>query len=70
MVLFTVNPSINFLSSNTKTEFYENVNRDTEYSKKLSLIENCDYFYDEILYNSGHMNNKFYEILNKINYRY
>lgn len=69
MVLFTLNPLIPFLSTNTKNEFFNYVNRETRYTKLYSLMEYCDYFYHEIKYNSTKSNrNRFMKYLNKINY--
>jgi hypothetical protein len=66
-VLYTINPLIPNLSENTKKDFYENVNRESRYSKLFSLVEECDYFYEEISYNSQRKN-IFYKIGKGINY--
>jgi hypothetical protein len=68
-VIFTINPLIPHLSNNTMNEFYNNVNREMRYTKLIALVENCDYFYDEINYNADKANkNLILRLLNKINY--
>jgi hypothetical protein len=66
-VLYTINPLIPNLSENTKKDFFENVNRESRYSKLFSLVEECDYFYEEISYNSTRRN-IVYRIGKGINY--
>ena len=68
-VLFTVNPLTAFLSANTKIDFLENVNRETRYTKLFGLIENSEYFFDEIIHNHENKNwlKKF---LNEFKYLY
>jgi len=68
-VIFTLNPLIFYLSSNTRDEFLETVNRGTRYSKLFSLIESTDYFYDEIVHNyRNSRNNMMLRVSNQINY--
>lgn len=70
-VLFTLNPLVPYLSRNTKNDFFDNVNRESRYTKLFSLMEYCDYFFDEINYNASKLsNNLFLKQLNKINYYY
>ena len=49
-VLFLVNPVVKLLSTASKNEFLKSVDRSDRYSKLLSLMENCDYFFTEISY--------------------
>jgi len=51
-VIFTINPLIIYISENTKNNFFQNVNRETRFIKLFSLMEYCDYFFDELIYNS------------------
>lgn len=69
-VLFTLNPLIPYLSNASKHEFFEYVNRETRYTKLFSLIEACDYFYEEIMYNSQRKGNYPLRLFNKMNYKY
>ena len=56
-VLFTVNPVVSLLSVASKNEFLKNVDRSDRYSKLLSLMENCDYFFAEISYKQNQVKN-------------
>ena len=51
MILFTKFPLMKYISYQTKYEFRENVNRDSEFSKKYDLIKYIEYFIEEINYN-------------------
>ena len=71
MVLFTLDPSVQFLSENSKFEFYENVPRDSRSSKLFSLIEYTDYFCIEINQNQKKISNNFVmKLINKVNLSY
>ncbi len=64
-VLFTLHPFLKNLSTQTKNNFEKHVNRETRYSKLLSLMEYSEFFYDEIKYNNEKfMNNKLLSDLN------
>ena len=56
-VLFTVNPVVTLLSTASKNEFLKTVDRSDRYSKLLSLMENCDYFFAEISYKQNQVKN-------------
>ena len=64
---FTLNPETNFLSDYTKNDFLKNVNRDSRYNKIIAIIENSEYFYDEIVY---HQNSNIKFKLSLINYHF
>ena len=68
IILFTRYPLIKFLSKETKLEFWENVNRDSEVSKKYDLIKYIDYFLEEINYNKN--NETKFIFLTKINFHF
>ena len=51
MILFTKFPLMKYITYQTKYEFRENVNRDSEFSKKYDLIKYIEYFIEEINYN-------------------
>lgn len=71
MVLFTLNPSIPYLSENTKIDFYENVNRESRYSKLYSLMEYCEYFQIEITYNFERSKyDIIFVLFNKLNFKF
>ena len=68
-VLFTLEPTVLYLSQNSKNNFINNVSRDSRSSKLFSLMEHANYFYIEINQNSKKLENKgFWRLLNKINY--
>jgi len=68
-VVFTINPLIPNLSNNTKSDFLENVSRETRYIKLFSLMEYCDYFYDELIYNSKFSeSNLLMKVFKNVNY--
>lgn len=68
-VVFTINPLIHNLSTNTKNDFNQNVSRETRYIKLFSLMEYCDYFYDELVYNSKFSDlNLLMKVFKKVNY--
>jgi hypothetical protein len=70
-VIFNLPPLLNYLSTNTKTEFFHSVNRDNRHSKLSALIEHSEYFKDEILYNLGReKKNILFKISNKFSYYY
>ena len=56
-VLFTVNPVVSLLSTASKNEFLKNVDRSDRFSKLLSLMENCDYFFAEISFKQNQVKN-------------
>ena len=49
-VIFTVLPEMIYLSEGTKIEFVNNVNRDSETTKKNDLVRHIEYFQKEIKY--------------------
>jgi hypothetical protein len=49
-VIFTINPLTAFLSEYTKKNFLDNVNRESRFTKIVSLIESTEFFFDEIIY--------------------
>ena len=50
IVLFTKFPYMKYITNQTKFEFKENVNRDSEVTKKYDLIKYIDYFIQEVNY--------------------
>ena len=71
MVLFTLEPSVQYLSENSKFEFYNNVPRDSRSSKLFSFMEHIDYFFIEIYQNKKKIsNNCILKFINKINLSY
>ena len=71
MVLFTLDPTVLFLSQNSKDDFYRNVPRDTRSSKLFSLMEYTNYFYLEINQNKKKLtSNCLFRLLNHINFTY
>ena len=67
--LFTLNPTVMFLSENTKNKFYMSVPRDSASSKLFSLMEYCNYFFIEINHNKKKFKGNFFmKILNKLDY--
>jgi hypothetical protein len=68
-VLFVINPRTAFLSANTQIDFLKNVNRETRYTKLFGLLENCEYFLDEINYNHKE-SNMIKKLLNEFKYPY
>lgn len=70
-VIYDINPMVNFLSENTKNEFLQSVNRESRYAKLYELMENCNHFYHEIIYNYNRTkDSKFLKWLNKRDYSY
>jgi hypothetical protein len=71
MVLFTLDPSVLYLSENSKTEFFDKVPRDSRSSKLFSLMEYTDYFSIEINQNKKKLTNNFLlKLINKLNFSY
>ena len=71
MVLFTLNPSVQFLSENSKFEFYNNVPRDSRSSKLFSFMEHINYFFIEIYQNKKKIStNPILKLINRINFSY
>ncbi len=71
MVLFTLSPSIPYLSNNTKIDFYENINRESRFTKLHSLMEYCDYFQMEINYNYKRSKiDELFVFFNKFNFKF
>ena len=56
-VLFTVNPVVTLLSKASKNDFLKTVDRSERFSKLLSLMESCDYFFAEISYKQNQVKN-------------
>ena len=71
LVLFTLVPSVLYLSENSKTEFFDKVPRDSRSSKLFSLMEYTDYFSIEINQNKKKLTNNFLlKLINKLNFSY
>ena len=71
MVLFTLEPSVQFLSENSKLEFYNKVPRDSRSSKLFAFMEHIDYFFIEISQNKKKISNNFIlKFIHKINLNY
>lgn len=49
-IVYTKNPLLDFLSDNTKKEFFENVNRENRYTKLHELNISIKNFYEEVIY--------------------
>ena len=58
-VLFTINPVVSLLSNVSKNDFLETVDRSDRYNKLFSLMESCDYFFEEISYKQNQAKNNF-----------
>ncbi len=56
LVLFTLVPSVLYLSENSKNEFFDKVPRDSRSLKLFSLMEYTDYFSIEINQNKKKIN--------------
>ena len=70
MVLFTLDPTVMFLSEDTKNIFYRTVPRDNRSSKLFGLMEYCLYFFLEINHNKKRLGGNFFlKYLNTINYK-
>ena len=67
LVIFTLNPLINLITQESKTNFYRTVQRDSRSSKLFGLVEYCNYFFIEINYNKKRRN-KIIALLNNLNY--
>ena len=68
-VLFTLDPTVLYLSKSSKNDFIQVVPRDSRSSKLFSLMEYTDYFFIEINQNKNKLsNNAFLRFLNSINY--
>ena len=68
-VLFTLDPTVLYLSQSSKNNFTQVVPRDSRSSKLFSLMEYTNYFFIEINQNKIKLsNNKILRFLNKINY--
>ena len=71
MVLFTLDPTVLFLSENSKNDFYKTVPRDTRSSKLFALMEYTNYFFLEINQNKKRLNSSIIlRLLNHINFNY
>ena len=68
--VFFIKPYLSFhLSEQTKSDFLNNVNRNSALSKYKELISYTDYFMFEMMYNMKYINNsKFLNILSKISF--
>jgi hypothetical protein len=69
-VIFTVIPTIKQLSKESKKEFLHNVDRENQFTKLEQLLDNVDYFCEEIDYNSNRSNNLILRFLRSFNYKY
>ena len=68
-VLFTLDPTVLYLSQTSKDNFIQVVPRDSRSSKLFSLMEYTNYFFIEINQNKIKLsNNKILRFLNKVNY--
>jgi hypothetical protein len=68
-VLFTLDPTVLYLSKSSKNNFIQVVPRDSRSSKLFSLMEYTNYFFIEINQNKNKLsNNAILRLLNKINY--
>ena len=68
-VLFTLDPTVLYLSQSSKNNFIQVVPRDSRSSKLFSLMEYTNYFFIEINQNKDKLsNNVFLRYLNKVNY--
>ena len=63
-VIYTKLPLMQYLSKETKIEFNENINRDSELSKKYDILRYLEYFIKEIKYYKKKQNNRNIWILN------
>ncbi|MGL4951663.1 MAG: ion transporter, partial [Mycoplasma sp.] len=71
MVLFTLDPTVLFLSENTKNNFFRSVHRDSRSSKWFEWMEYTNYFFWEINHNKKKLaGNFFFKVLNNINFNY
>ena len=68
-IIYTRLPIMRLLSQSTRLEFYKNVNRDNETSKKNDLMKYIEYFIKEIKYYRKY-NNKWDVWFSKINFYY
>ena len=68
-IIYTRLPIMQLLSQSTRLEFYKNVNRDNETSKKNDLMKYIEYFIKEIKYYRKY-NNKWDVWFSKINFYY
>ena len=68
-IIYTRLPIMQLLSQSTRLEFYKNVNRDNETSKKNDLMKYIEYFIKEIKYYRKY-NNKWDVLFSKINFYY
>ena len=66
-VIFTLNPLVNYISQESKNEFYRTVQRDSRSSKLFGMMEYCHYFLMEINYNKKRRN-VFLRSLTLLNY--
>ena len=70
LVIFTVDPSLKFLSQESKDLFFRSVPRDSRTSKLFGLIEHVDYFVLEIQKNKTKVRgNKILLLISQINFR-
>lgn len=67
-VIFTVLPSIKYLSEETKLEFITTVNRENEYTKLNGLMESVNLFKEEIEYKMRHKHTQVIKFLSKLNF--
>ena len=68
-VLFTLNPVVPLLSKISKEDFIDNVDRSDRYIKLLSLVESCDYFFEEVSYKqSSGKNNILIRLITDLNF--
>lgn len=71
-IIFTVINKNNYVSKNSTEEFLNTVNRENQFTKLSSLINQSEYFLDEIefTYSIKELSKNFYYITTNINYYY
>jgi hypothetical protein len=68
-VIFTLNPMAPLLSKNTKEDFVENVGRSDRYIKLVSLMENCEFFIEEVTYKKSQgKDSSIIRVINDLNF--
>ena len=69
MILFTLDPTVLFLSEDSKNIFFDTVQRDSRSNKLFALIEYTNYFFIEVNQNKKIMSGKYFlKFINSVNY--
>ena len=69
MILFTLDPTVLFLSEDSKNIFFDTVERDSRSNKLFALIEYTNYFFIEVNQNKKIMSGKYFlKFINSVNY--